>query len=116
MAPTRDSEAPSYLPEPPNSRQFEGGTDTMLSKSRQMIALQAAWEVASIATLLQRLFENGDADDLYLRGLGCRLEGLSSAIMTAVSEHGTGGETDAYRTVIGRGRWVQYVEAEEALK
>lgn len=53
---------------------------------RQKMILHAAYEVESLAALLQRAAMEGDCDAAWIRGAGVRLEELASIAMSCADD------------------------------
>ena len=57
-----------------------------LSEERRELALEASWEVASIADALVEVSQTLSVDDLFIRGLSIRVQQLARVIMSALSD------------------------------
>ena len=59
---------------------------TEITEERVQLALNAAWEIESIAESLIEAAQKLDASDLLVRGLSVRARSLSTAIMSALDD------------------------------
>lgn len=63
------------------------GDTVSLSKPRQLVALEAAWEIEQLCILVRTTLDNGgDIGDFASRGISVRIEQLSQIIMQALHD------------------------------
>lgn len=83
----------------PEADLHEGEDGITMSKNRQLVALEAVWEIESLCTLLRgAVTPNDNMEHLAVRGLSVRIKNLACVVMSALSDesHPT---SDLARTV-----------------
>lgn len=65
----------------------EGETHTEISNDRLMVALEASWEIEKLSgALLANVPRDDDGEFLVTRGINARIQDLSRAIMSTLSD------------------------------
>ncbi|RIX47587.1 MAG: hypothetical protein D3M94_07925 [Rhodocyclales bacterium GT-UBC] len=65
----------------------ESETDCTISKRRQLVALEASWEIEQMCKLLRTCVQPNDSNEHYaVRGLTARIQELNSIFMSALGD------------------------------
>ena len=65
----------------------ESENELTISKNRQMLALEATWEIEQLCKMLRTCVQpNERMEEFVVRGLSARIDGLSKIIMGALCD------------------------------